>query len=318
MKTTRLLSVLAVAGVMTFSGLAYADTPAETEATARFEEGNKLWQLGKHEEARIKFVQAYSVLKAAGVVHNLALAEMTVGHTEEAYRLFRDFLKLPQTDMNRSLQARKYFADLGKKVSLITVSEKTPKGTKIIVDGVEAGDAPLADPIVVKPGKHDVVLKYGADEKKEPESCPVGGTVTVELLPKGETNGSLGPVTPPPLTKENGNWVPTIVLGVAGVAGLGIGAVMGALSASQDDELRSLSTTTRCTPGSPGCAQLEDKASAASGLGVGSVVGYVGGGLFLGAAIVTAAVMKPWQMRVREARVQFVPGLGGAAVVGTF
>ena len=63
---------------------------------------------------------------------------------------------------------------------------------------------------------------------------------------------------------------------------------------------------------------MEDKASSASGLGTGSVIGYVGGGLFIGAAVVTAVVMKPWEFRVKEARVTVVPGLGGAALVGSF
>jgi hypothetical protein len=91
------------------------------------------------------------------------------------------------------------------------------------------------------------------------------------------------------------------------------------LSSSQNDELKSLSATNPCRAGSGvACAELEDKASSASGLGTGSVIGYVGGGVFLGAAIVTAVVMKPWQARVKETKVQLVPGLGGGALVGTF
>jgi len=221
--------------------------------------------------------------------------------------------------MDRSLLGRKYHAELSKKVSLITVSEKTPKGTKIVVDGVEAGEAPLADPIVVKPGKHEVELKYGPDERKEPTECPVAQTVTVELVLKGPAKGPEGPIQgPAPYTTEYGNWVPTVVLGGVGVAGLALGGVMGALSSSHDDEAKSLSATTRCNPGEPACAKLESEVSSARGLGTVSLIGYIGGGVFLGAAIVTAAVMKPWAVRVREAHVQLVPGLGGAALVGTF
>lgn len=277
-----------------------------------------LWQQEKHEEARLKYLQAYAVLKYPGVTFNLARAEMTVGHTVEAYKLLREFLKLPQTDMDRSLLARKYHADLAKKVSFVTVSEKTPKGTKVMVDGAEAGEAPLADPIVVLPGKHEVLLRYGDQEKKEPVACGAAETVTVELAPKA-VGAVTGPVTPPPPTTEYGNWVPTVVLGGVGVAGLAVGGVMGALSASHNDELKSLSTTTRCTPGSAECAKIEDEASSARGLGTVSIIGYVGGGLFLGAAIVTAVVMKPWQPREKSAaKVQLVPGFGGGAIVGTF
>jgi len=317
MTTNRLLSVMLVAALMCVAAPASADTPSEIEANARFEEGTRLWRAGKYEEARVKLVQAYAVLKKPGVLYNLALAEMTLGHSDEAFRLIREFLKMPQTDMDRSLEARKYLSELRKKVSLISLSERTPKGTRVMVDGVEAGVAPLSDPIVVKPGKHEIVLRYGADEKKETPDCAASETVAVELLPKEEPKGPGGPVTgPAPYTTEHGNWVPTVVLGVAGVAGLGIGGVLGALSTSHDDELRSLSTRP-CRESDPAC-KLESEASAARGLGAGSMIGYIGGGVFLGAAIVTAAVMKPWQVRVRETRVQFVPGLGGGALVGTF
>lgn len=327
MNAKRWALALAMLGLL-HTSTAYADSPAEAEATTRFEEGNTLWGQGKHEEARLKYVQAYAVLKKPGVLFNLARAEMQVGHTVEAYVRFREFLKLPQTDMDRSLMARKYLAELGKKVSLITTSPATPHGTKVVVDGKVEGEVPLVDPIAVTPGKHDVILRYADQEKKTPVSCPLQETVTVELVPnapqagvppKGSGNPPPGGITPPPYTKEQGNWVPTIVLGIVGIGGLAVGGTMGALSASQDDELRSLSQTRPCTPtDAAACTALEDKSSSAKGLGTGAIVGYIGGGVFLGAAIVTAIVMKPWEYRVKETHVRLVPGIGGGALVGTF
>lgn len=311
-------AALFAAATVLVAPMAHADTPAETEAKARFEEGNKAWGAGKHEEARLKYVQAYAVLKFPGVLFNLARAEMTVGRDVEAYKLFRDFLKMPQTDLDRSMLARKYYGELAKKVSLVTVSATTPKGTKVIIDGVDSGETPLAEPIVVAAGTHDIVLRYADKEKKSPVSCPLSQTVTVELEVKDDKGP--GPITPPPGEKgTNPSWVPTLVLGGVGVAGLVVGGVMGALSSSQNDELKSLSATSPCRTGSGvACSELEDKASSASGLGTGAVIGYVGGGVFLGAAIVTAVVMKPWQARVKETKVQFVPGFGGGALMGTF
>ena len=319
MNARRWAAALTITGLF-HAGVAHADTAAQVEATNRFEEGNVLWARGKHEEARLKYLQAYAVVKRPGVVFNLARAEMQLGHDVAAYERYREFLKLPQTDTDRSLLARKYMVELGQKVSLIAVSAATPAGTKIIVDGVVAGEVPLTDPIVVTPGKHDVTLRYADKEKKAPVMCPVHDTVTLELAaPVAAGTPPVGGVTPPPYTREQGNWVPTIVLGIVGVGGLAAGGVLGALSTSHDDELRSLSVTRPCTPtDAAGCAGLEDKASSAKGLGAGSLVGYVGGGLFLGAAIVTAAVMKPWQFRVKEAQVRLIPGFGGGALVGTF
>jgi len=197
-------AALFAAATVLVAPMAYADTPAETEAKARFEEGNKSWAAGKHEEARLKYVQAYAVLKFPGVLFNLARAEMTVGHDVEAYKLFRDFLKMPQTDLDRSMLARKYYGELAKKVSLVTVSATTPKGTKVIIDGVDAGETPLAEPIVVSAGTHDIVLRYADKEKKSPVSCPLSQTVTVELEVKEDPKV---PITPPAEKGEKGSWL---------------------------------------------------------------------------------------------------------------
>ena len=70
--------------------------------------------------------------------------------------------------------------------------------------------------------------------------------------------------------------------------------------------------------GSAECQAAKDKESSANGLGYGSVVGYVAGGAFLVAGVVTAVVMKPWKSRETGREVTVVPGAGGVALVGKF
>lgn len=299
---------------------ARAEDAATHEATQRFEEGNALWERGEHEQARLKYVQAWAVLKKPGVLFNLARAEQHEGRTLDAYLHFREFLKLPQTDAARTELAKKFFADLGTKVSLITLAPGTPRGTQVRVDGVVAGEAPLAEPIAVLAGPHEVVVSFGEKRRKRPVACPAERTVVVEL------DGDSGTPAPPPAEREpGGSWTVPVVLGVVGVAGLATGAVLGALSASSDDELKLISVGAPCPrPGAPGCQALEDAASKASGLGTGSIVGYVGGGVFLGAAVVSAIVLRPWatpnpRERGRVTLVPVVgPGGGGGALLGRF
>ncbi len=274
------------------------------------------WAAGKHEEARLKYVQAYAVLKFPGVLFNLARAEMTVGRDVEAYKLFRDFLKMPQTDLDRSMLARKYYGELAKKVSLVTVSATTPKGTKVIIDGVDSGETPLAEPIVVAAGTHDIVLRYADKEKKSPVSCPLSQTVTVELEVKDDKGP--GPITPPPGEKgEKGSWLVPGVLAGVGVVGLGVGIGLGAASGAKGGDAATLARGGACADlGSAACKEAQDGASSASGLGTGSVIGYVAGGAFLGAAVISTLIIKPWVERPR--RITIHPGFGGATVVGTF
>jgi hypothetical protein len=256
------------------------------------------------------------VLKFPGVLFNLARAEMTVGRDVEAYKLFRDFLKMPQTDLDRSMLARKYYGELAKKVSLVTVSATTPKGTKVIIDGVDSGETPLAEPIVVAAGTHDIVLRYADKEKKSPVSCPLSQTVTVELEVKDDKGP--GPITPPPGEKgEKGSWLVPGVLAGVGVVGLGVGIGLGAASGSKGGDAATLARGGACADlGSPACKEAQDRASSASGLGTGSVIGYVAGGAFLGAAVISTLIIKPWVERPR--RITIHPGFGGATVVGTF
>lgn len=320
---TALGLAVGIATVTVASSDARADDAATQEATQRFDEGNALWGRGEHEQARLKYVQAWSVLKKPGVLFNLARAEQHQGHTLDAYLHFREFLTMPQTDPARTELAKKFLADLGTKVSLITLAPGTPRGTQVRVDGVVAGEAPLAEPIAVLAGPHELVLSFGEKRRKWSVPCPAERTVVAEF--EGSEAGAPSP--PPAERGAGGSWTVPIVLGVVGVAGVAAGAVMGALSSSSDDELRLLSVGAPCAgPGAPGCKPLEDAASKASGLGTGSLVGYIGGGVFLGAAVVSAIVLRPWATRSlsepKRAGVTFVPlvgvGGGGGAMVGRF
>lgn len=310
-------AALFAAATVLVAPMAYADTPAEAEAKARFEEGNKAWAAGRHEEARLKYVQAYAVLKFPGVLFNLARAEMTVGHDVEAYKLFRDFLKMPQTDLDRSMLARKYYGELAKKVSLVTVTSQTPKGTKVIIDGVDAGETPLAEPIVVAAGTHDIVLRYADKEKKSPVSCPLSQTVTVELEVKEDPKV---PITPPAEKGEKGSWLVPGVLAGVGVVGLGVGIGLGAASGSATSDGKALAQGGACADlSSAACATAKDKESSASGLATGSIVGYVAGGAFVAAAVISAVVIAPWRERPKKTSNLWVsPTVGGGAFGGSF
>jgi hypothetical protein len=242
---------------------------------------------------------------------------MTVGHDVEAYRLFRDFLKMPQTDLDRSMLARKYYGELAKKVSLVTVSATTPKGTKVIIDGVDAGETPLAEPIVVTAGTHDIVLSYADKEKKSPVSCPLSQTVTVELEVKDDPKG---PITPPAEKGEKGSWLVPGVLAGVGVVGLGVGIGLGAASGSSASDAKALAQGGACADlESANCHEAKDKESATSGLATGSIIGYAAGGALVAAAVISAVVIAPWKERPRKNLGLWVaPSQSGGAIGGSF
>jgi hypothetical protein len=114
---------------------------------------------------------------------------------------------------------------------------------------------------------------------------------------------------------EKGSWVVPGVLGGIGVAGIGVGLVFSGLASSAKSDGTALGAP-RC--GSPAaCPEVQDAVDTTSSRSVAGIVATVAGGAFVGAAVVSALVLRPWEERTRRT-VQLVPGFGGAAIVGKF
>ncbi len=100
MRRTALLAWLTLTlAIPVVPAVARADDAATVEAQARFQEGLDLADAGKHEPARLKFQQAWSVFKSPAVLYNLARSEQLTGHDLEALEHFRLFLRVGATDV---------------------------------------------------------------------------------------------------------------------------------------------------------------------------------------------------------------------------
>jgi hypothetical protein len=176
---------------------------------------------------------------------------------------------------------------------------------------------PKAGRVVVTVGKPHGVLMEGPDGRKEREvmCAKPGETIVVDYASPGVGT----PPPPPPPPKEegsSGSWVLPGVLAGVGVVGLGVGIGLGAVSSGADSDARALGSGVRCNVAAE-CPAVGDKVSSLNSTGTGSVVGYVAGGAFLGAAVVSALILKPWRT-ARGASAQVVPGFGGVSLVGSF
>lgn len=151
------------------------------EARARFEEGIKQAEAGDHEGARLKFNQAWALLKSPAILFNLARAEHLSGHHVEALEHYRQFAKLPPdpkiTDAQRQ-RVGESITELSKKVGQIEI--EAPPAARVSVDGrmIIPGNT---DPVAVAPGKH--VVEAIADGKVK--------SVTVECQPGTITKARL-------------------------------------------------------------------------------------------------------------------------------
>jgi hypothetical protein len=103
----------------------------------------------------------------------------------------------------------------------------------------------------------------------------------------------------PPVRFEQASFAPTVILGVAGVVGLGVGMGLGSTAQSKLDEAIALSARGPCVVrASAACREVEDNLSASRGLGVAAWVTYGVASASVVGAVAWAVITRPWERRV--------------------
>lgn len=201
MRTRRIAALVLVAftsasvpTTFTRTVAAQADDPVTTQARARFKEGVEFYDKGKYEEARLAFLQAYTLKKHPAVLLNLAQSSAKAGHPMEAAKYFKQFLKeSTAASPQQKRDAESGLAEVRQKLGRIEVV--APAGTEITLDdGERIGTAPLSEPIDVEPGPHTV--KSPSDSVKV--IATVGQKVEAKLGTASSSPSAVVPVTSPP------------------------------------------------------------------------------------------------------------------------
>ena len=219
-----------------------AQDSATAEARARFDEGIKLVEAGDHESARLKFNQAWALLKSPAILFNLARSEQLSNHPVEALEHYRQFAKTPPdpkvTDVQRQ-RAAENITELAKKVGQIEI--EAPAGARITVDG-RAIDAGNTDPVPVTPGKHVVEAIFDGKVKSVTVECTAGtitkaklidpvsaGSAHLHLRTAGRRQHGTRTRVPPPAEEQPSFWTTGRIAGLGVFAGglVGLGAGVG-------------------------------------------------------------------------------------------
>jgi hypothetical protein len=296
---------------------------ATAEAQARFQEGLDLADAGKHEPARLKFQQAWSVFKSPAVLYNLARSEQLTGHELEALEHFRLFLRVGATDVKITdamrEKAKQNAAELARKVGQVEI--EVPSTARVTVDGKPLDETPK-DPVPVQPGRHTIEATFDGKVRNVTVECVAGSVVKARI--EFDTPGPNGGTEPPREEPHGGGWSTGRIVTVSALsAGAIAGGVLffvfhGKAQSNVDDAKTVLNgggcigvTSDACTK----AASLKDDRDSNVTL---STVSLVAGGV-LAAGAISAAVL--WPSRSKEsARITPIvaPGYGGASFVGSF
>jgi hypothetical protein len=287
----------------------------EEEARTRFEEGVKLGEAGKHEAARLKFNQAWLLLRSnPNVLYNLARSELMAGHPLEALAHFRQYMKWSESKDPRFTpvqieRTKEYLATLQKQICEIEI--EAPVGARLAIDAHDVEGSPATgEPVPVLPGRHVVTANGDGRERSVTVDCPGGLIMKAKLVDDGPKAPSARTEPALPKVDRSGErdaatsgssdfWTSGRVVGTAvggvGVATAAAGLVFFLMSQSSEDEVSQIRSELPQTPTHGACtdpanrgtcdrlASAADTQESQQNVATGLFVG--GGALVLGGAL---------------------------------
>jgi tetratricopeptide (TPR) repeat protein len=139
------------------STTAKADDDPRALARVHYERGLGLVENGAYEAALVEFNQAYEKSPHFAVLYNVGLCEVALGHPLKALDALSKYLEEggEQVPVARRQQVEAQIAELASRLAELQITTDRP-GARILVDGREIGRTPLAKPVRVTPGAHDI------------------------------------------------------------------------------------------------------------------------------------------------------------------
>lgn len=192
-----LLVLLLSAAPVTFAQSAAAKKESaarKNEAADHYKKGVALFKEGDFASALAEFRAAYQAVPSFEVLYNIGLTERRLFKYGQAVRSLNRYLeeggKKVSQDRRDSVETE--LSQIRALTSKVTVKVDGPPA-KVFVDGEEVGTSPLAEPVLLGPGRH--VLKATRDgESDAEESLDLVSGSTREVVLAFKAKASAGPV----------------------------------------------------------------------------------------------------------------------------
>jgi len=316
-KTAALLALLTAASRA--SGQTDTD---KKQAQALQVAGVRLMEHGDNRGALDKFEAAFRLFPSPKILFNMGRARNELGQAAEAVNDFERFLdEAPYAQKESRDEAERMIKELRPQLSYLDLTTDDV-GSRIAVDGREVGTAPLARPLAVTPGPHEVNFDKAGMIAETRSVTPVAGQklrVYVKLTPVPSATTAPAPeparatAAPPPSAPPASPSVATVqepagasvatahrpwqldaawIAGGAGVVFLAGGITAQLLSSSKNADFNDVTNApspngqcNKTLPNAGGgpCQGLLDAANTRSTI---AVIGYVASGLSLAGALV--------------------------------
>jgi len=127
------------------------------EARTRYTRGLKLYDEGNTIAARVEFERAYELAPSYRILYNIGLCYKKTNDYVEALKAFERYLldggdEVPE---ERRTAVNKEIQDLRPNIATATITTNVP-GATITVDDVTAGQTPLAQKVLLNPGRRRI------------------------------------------------------------------------------------------------------------------------------------------------------------------
>lgn len=266
------------------------EAPATADADVRraralFAEGVALADREQWEEAEQRFREAQRLRASPSIAFNLALTLGHLGRLVEADELLAQVLADAETTDEIRTGARRRRAEIEPFIGRLTIRLRGPRtGVRVTVDGRPIAEERLREPLLVDPGRHEVVALRGdrAVARQSVELREDTLRVSVELVVPPESTPARVAPSPrrTPRATEQDRAGGGSAMGVAvGASLIGAGAIAGGAG------IWALVTDGECAGGRTDadgdCELLHERTPAGIVLLVGGGVGLAAGTLVL-------------------------------------
>jgi hypothetical protein len=313
------------------------DDASMAEARQRYNEGLKFADESNHEAARVKFSQAWMLLRSPAILFNLARSEQLSGHLVEALEHFRLFVGMgrdPKVTEQQRDRAKEFVTELTAKVGQVEI-DAAPK-SQIAIDGKPVAWTSPAEPVVVMPGSHEVAATLEGNTMRVTVDAAAGAITKAKLKPEAPPPPPPGALAAPAATPEKPEehaWSTGQIAGLAvaggGVVAAGLGFYFHIDSSNAGDDADGKVQNL----GASGCrdalgtakpaacsslADLRDRQDRSAAIRNGLWIG--GGALIIGGAALFVLSGKRSQEQPRAWHVvpSVSPKSSGLAIVGAF